>query len=173
MQGFLHALAEFGVLAGDHGGGQGVIGDLLGQVGAGNHADACIRGHLFENLAHQLEALRLDALGGADQELAGQLPGHRLQHLAQGAGGHGDEDQLAIGEDGGQVGVRLDPGENLHALEITGVLTQGTDRLGLLRVAHPVAHALAVLGQQVGDGGAEAAAAEHRDGLLFSHNGSM
>lgn len=96
-----------------------------------------------------------------------------LQHLAQGAGGQGDEDQLAIGQGALQVGDRLDPGMHLDPFQVARVLASAADRLGLLRVAHPLADRLAVLGQQVGDGGAETAAAEHGNRLLLCHDSSI
>ena len=86
MQHRLHTLAEGFVLTGDHGGGQGVFGDLAGQVRPRQHADAGLGRDLFEDLAHQLETLRLDALGQADQTLAAQQFGMGRQHAAQGAG---------------------------------------------------------------------------------------
>ncbi len=58
---------------------------------------------------------------------------------------------------------------HLDALEVARILAQGADRLGLFGVAHPQTHALAVLGQQVGQGGAETAAAQHGYRLLLSH----
>ncbi|MNN26284.1 hypothetical protein D3C81_1397850 [compost metagenome] len=72
MQYGLNLLAEGFVFTGDHGGRQRVFGHFAGQVGPRQHADARLRGDFFEDLAHQLEALRLDALGQTDQHLAAQ-----------------------------------------------------------------------------------------------------
>ena len=43
----------------------------------------------------------------------------------------------------------------------------GPNGFGLLGITHPLQDALAVLRQQVGQGGAEAAAAEYRSGLGY------
>lgn len=87
MQGVLHATAEFLIGTGDDRGGQCVLRHLTRQVRTGQHTDAGLRRDLLENLAHQLEALRLDPLGRADQQLAAQRLGHWLQGLAQRDGG--------------------------------------------------------------------------------------
>ncbi|MCY1287224.1 hypothetical protein D9M70_362120 [compost metagenome] len=173
MQHGLHPPAQFLVLAGHHGGGQRVFGDLAGQIGAGQHADTGLRGDLLENLAHQQEALGLDAFGQADQQFAGQLRGMGLQGRPQGAGRQRDEDQLAARQGRRQVGQRLDAGVNLHPLQVARVLAGRADRLGLCGVAHPEVHPVAVLRQQIGDRRAETAAPEDGDGLLFSHKKSV
>ncbi|MNF00886.1 hypothetical protein D3C80_1997900 [compost metagenome] len=66
MQRFLHPLAQLFVFAGDHGGGQCVLGDFTGQVRSGQHADAGFGGDFLEDLAHQLERMGFDAFGQAD-----------------------------------------------------------------------------------------------------------
>ncbi|MNJ76458.1 hypothetical protein D3C77_737420 [compost metagenome] len=55
------------------------------------------------------------------------------------------------------------------ALEVARILAIDAHRLGLRRVAHPLAHRHTVFRQQVRHGGAEAAAAQNRNRLLFSH----
>jgi len=49
-----------------------MLGHLTRQVWPRQHADTRLRSNVFENLAHQQKALRLDALGGADQLLAAE-----------------------------------------------------------------------------------------------------
>ena len=91
-------------------------GDLLGQVRPGEHTDARLGSDLLDDLAHQLEGLRLDAFGGADQLFAGQQPGHRLQHLTQRARGQRHERQLARLQCRRQIGGRLHAVEHLDTL---------------------------------------------------------
>ena len=172
MQSLLHAQAQFFIFTGDHRGSQGVIGHFLGQIRPGQHADTRVGGDLFENLAHQLEGLGLDALGGADQHLARQLRRHRLQGIAQGVGRQCDQHQLGLLQHAAQVTGRLDTAMQLDALQIARVLAALTHLLGLLGITHPLQDALAVLRQQVGQGGAEAAAAEYGNGLELCHRSS-
>ncbi|MNN26283.1 hypothetical protein D3C81_1397840 [compost metagenome] len=93
----------------------------------------------------------------------------RRQHAAQGAGGQGDEDQLAGLEGRQQIVDRLDPGMQLDALEVARVLAVGTHGFGLLGVAHPLPHPNAVFRQQIRHGGAETPASQNCNRLLFSH----
>ena len=172
MQRLLHAQAQRLVFAGDHRGGQCVVGDFLGQVRAGQHANTRLRGDLFENLAHQLEALGLDALGGADQHLVRQLPGHGLQGVAQGARRQRHQHQLGLLQHAGQIAGRLDSGVQLHALQVARVLATLAHLLGLFRVTHPLQDTLAVLCQQIGQGGTEAAATQDGNGLKLCHMSS-
>lgn len=169
MQDLLYAATQRLVLTRHDGSGQRVFGHFTSQVRSRQHADTCLRRNLLENLAHQRETVRLDALGGADQHLAAQLRGERLQRLAQGAGGQRDENQLASLEGRRQIRGRLHLRQNLDALQVPRVLPLRTDALGLLCVAHPEQDVMPVLGQQVGDRGTETAAAEYRDGLLLCH----
>ncbi|CAI8787601.1 hypothetical protein EMIT0324P_10716 [Pseudomonas chlororaphis] len=173
MQGRLHALAEFFVFAGDHGGGQRVLGHFTSQVRPGQHADPRLRGDLFEDFAHQLEGLRLDALGQADQQLAGEQLRMGRQHRAQGAGGQGDKTQVTVVQGGQQIGHRLHRRMNLDAFEVTRIFAMNANGLRLLRVTHPLPHPMAVLGQQIGHGGTKASASQDRDRALFSHMQSV
>jgi hypothetical protein len=52
-------------------------------------------------------------------------------------------------------------------------LALGTNALGLGGIAHPQPDVVAVLGQQIRNGGTEATAAKHRYGLLFNHGVSV
>ena len=146
-----------------------MLGDLAGQVRPRQHTDASLGRDLLEDLAHQLEALRLDALGQADQALATQQLGMGCQHATQGAGGQRDENQVAGLQSGQQVVDRLHPILQTNAFEIAWVLAIDAHGLGLLGVTHPLPYRHAVLGQQVRHGGAEAAASQNCNRLLFSH----
>ncbi|MNP07259.1 hypothetical protein D3C76_992770 [compost metagenome] len=169
MQDVLHALAQGFVLTGDHRGSQRVLGDLARQVRPRQHANAGLGGDLFKDLAHQLEALRLDALGQADQAFAAQQLGMGRQHAAQGARWQGNEDQVAGLQRGQQVVDRLDAVQQADALEVARILAVDAHGLGLFRVTHPLAHRHAVFRQQVSHGSAEASAAQNCNRLLFSH----
>ena len=173
MQRGLHLLAEVFICTGHHRGGQRVLGDFSGQIGSGQHTDARIRGDFFEDFAHQLEGVRLNAFGQAHQHLAGQKVSMRRQHRTQGAGGQGDENQLAAVQCGQQVRDRLNRRVNLDAFEVPWVLAVDTDRLGLSRVAHPLPDRITVLCQQIRHSSTEAAASKNRNRLLLSHNQSI
>ncbi len=173
MQGGLHRFAQFFVFAGDHRGGQRVLGDFPRQVRPGQHADPRLRGDLFENLAHQLEGLRFDAFGQADQHLAAQALGVGGEYRAQGAGWQRDKAQIAGIESGLQVGDSGHPRENLDAFEVTRVFAVDPDGLGLLGVTHPLKDLMAVLGQQIGHGGTKTSASQDRNRALFSHMQSV
>ena len=169
MQHLLHTPAQGFVLARHHSRGQRVLRHFSRQVRSGQHANARLRRDLLENLAHQHEAVRLDAFGGTDQHLAAELRRERLQCLAQRAGRQRNEDQLAGIEGRRQIGGRLDLRKDLDAFQIARVLSQRPDAFGLLRIAHPEQDVVTILGQQIGDRGTETAAAEYRDGLLSCH----
>ncbi len=169
MQCSLNLLTQCLVFAGNHCCGQRMFGDFPRQIGPGQHADTRLRDDLFEDLTHELEALRFDTLGQAHQHLAIQARDMRRQHRAQGTRWQGDEDQFAGVEHRRQVGDRLDFRTNLDALEVAGVFTIDANGLSLLRIAHPLTNLMAVLGQQIGNGRTEAATAKHRDGLLCGH----
>ncbi|MNH02552.1 hypothetical protein D3C76_766890 [compost metagenome] len=113
--------------------------------------------------------MRFDALGQADQALAAQQLGMRGQHAAQGTRWQGDENQLAGLQGGQQVADRLDAVVQADALEVARILAIDAHGLGLFRVAHPLAHRHTVFCQQVRHGGAEAAASQNCNRLLFSH----
>ena len=155
----LDPLAHGFVLAGHHGGGELVLGDLAGEVGPGDDADARPRHDFREDLAHQHEGMRLDALGGADEETPFQLLGDGCQGLAQRARRQRHQDQLAALDGALQVTGGLDRSMHLDTLQIARILALAANGLGLLRIAHPQAHRQPVLGDQIGQGGTEAAAA--------------
>ena len=173
MQSSLHALTKNLILASHHGGREGMFGHLSGQVRPRQHTNPRLRRHFFEYLTHQLEAVGLNALGQAHQQLACQAGGQGLQHIAQGAGWQRDKNQLALRQGGGQIGDRMDAWVNLDAFQVTRVFPLAAHRLGLGGVAHPLVDLLAIFGQQVGDCRAETTAAKHGNGLLFSHNLSL
>ncbi|CAI8952652.1 hypothetical protein EMIT0232MI5_60039 [Pseudomonas sp. IT-232MI5] len=173
MQRGLHGFTEFFVFAGDDGGGQRVLGNLARQVRPGQHADARLRGDLFENLAHQFESLRFDAFGQADQHLAAQPLGVSGEHRAQCAGWQRDKTQIAGVEGCLQVGDGGHPRQNLDAFEVTRVFAIDPDGLGLLGVTHPLPDLMAVLGQKVGHGGTKTSASQDRNRALFSHMQSV
>jgi hypothetical protein len=83
-----------------------------------------------------------------------------------------DSHQLGLLQHAAQVTGRLDTAMQLDALQVARVLAALTHLLGLLGVTHPLQDALAVLRQQVGQGGAEAAAAEYGNGLELCHRSS-
>ncbi|MNP62318.1 hypothetical protein D3C76_1575850 [compost metagenome] len=93
----------------------------------------------------------------------------RRQHAAQRAGWQGDEDQLGGLQGSQQVVDWLDAVLQANAFEVARVLAIDAHGLGLVRIAHPLAYRVAVFRQQVRHGGAEAAASQHRNRLLFSH----
>ena len=109
VQGRLDAGAQLVVLAGDHRGGQLVLCDLARQVRAGNHPmRAC--GAISSRISlislkvcASMPLVRLTSSLSVNAAWCGCS-------TAQGAGGQGDEDQLAIGRGALQVGDRLDPG---------------------------------------------------------------
>ncbi|CAM5550950.1 hypothetical protein SSTU70S_07092 [Stutzerimonas stutzeri] len=146
-----------------------MFGNFARQIRPGQHTDACLGCDFFEDLAHQLEAVCLDTFGRADQLLARQLRGKRLQRLAQRAGRQCDEDQFACIQGLRQIGGRLHLRQDGHALEIARVLPLTANALSLLGVAHPEPDVVPVLRQQIGDRSTETAAAEHGDGLLSCH----
>ena len=172
MQGLLHARAQLFVFTGDHCRGQRVISHFLGQIRPGQHANTRLGSDLLENLAHQLEGLGLDALGGADQHLACQQWRNRLKSIAQSAGRQCDQHQLGLLQYATEVTGRLDTAMQLDPLQVARVFATLAHLLGLLGVTHPLQDALAVLCQQVGQSGAEAAAAEYGNGLELCHRSS-
>ena len=85
---------------------------------------------------------------------------------------HSKLDATGLLQGAAQVAGRLDARVQLDALEVAWILAAAAHLLGLLGVAHPLQDALAVLRQQIGQGGAEAAAAEYGNGLKLCHNTS-
>ena len=126
-------------------------------------------GDLFEDLAHQLEALRLDALGQADQALPRNNSACGASTLRNALDGRATNTSSLACKGGQQVIDRFHPVVQANALEVARVFTIDTHGLGLGRVAHPLAHRHTVFRQQVRHGGAEAAAAQNCNRLLFSH----
>ena len=120
-------------------------------------------GLLFEDLAHQLEALLLNPFGGAHQDLLSVEPRPGLAHyVAKRLGGYCHQHQLRIGE---------------HFLHITrgtycrvdGVIRQITritvftvDLCRQFGVAQPLIHVGTIVGGNTCQRSAEAATAQHR-----------
>jgi hypothetical protein len=62
---------------------------------------------------------------------------------------------------------------NLDAFEVTRILPVDPHGLGLLGIAHPLAHGMTVLGQQISHGGTKTSASQDRNRALFSHMQSV
>src|SRR5690554_2160199 len=93
----LHPGPGLRVVAGNHRGSKLLLGDFRGQVGARQYPDMRKAGLLIEDLAHELEALLLNSLGGTDQNLLRPEPGPRLAYyLTKCLGGNRYQHQLGI-----------------------------------------------------------------------------
>ena len=169
MQHLLNPQAKCFVGTGDHRGGQRVLSHFTRQVGTGQNANPRLRGDVFKDFTHQLEAVGFDAFGQADQHFAAQALGMDRQHRTQGTGRQCNETQITVIKRGLQVGDRLYTRMNFDAFKVARVFTVKANGLCLLRIAHPLTYVMAIFGQQVGHRSAKAPASQDRNSALFSH----
>lgn len=161
MEGGLDAFGHFEVFgSGDHGRGDGA-GDFGGEAGSGEGGDGKVRVEGLEDTAHGEAGFEFDPFGGGDDGDAQAI--EVLGDIADGFGGDDHDDQVGVGEGGGQVGGELPGGGEIDAGEVRLVATGTFHDLEVMRIMAPEGEGVLVFVEDETEGGTPGTGAENGD----------